>query len=96
MGNTYNESRKLHKNLKPHQLDNEMLSFSAQHAVYAKKKRRERSDTEVGSGNGHHKMRAAQDIRARRAKRHALTTDVHMEPSKASTSSKLRASRYSG
>ena len=95
MGNTYNESRRLHKNLKPHQLNSEMLSFSAQHAVYAKKKRPERSDTEVGSGNGK-KIRAAQDIRARRAARHALTTDVHMDPSKASTSSKLRASRYSG
>lgn len=100
MGNTYkdNASRKVHKNLKPHQLNDEISSFSARHAVYTKKKRNEHNEADtVGARYGNQrKMRAAQDIRARRAERHALNSDLHMDPpSKAPSPAKSRWMKWS-
>lgn len=99
MGNTYkdNPSRKGHKNLKPHQLNDEISSFSARHAVYTKKKRNEHNETDIAGAHygNQRKMRAAQDIRARRAERHALNSDVHMDPpSKGQSPTKNRGVKW--
>lgn len=90
------QSRKVHKNLKANlkaqnfTIDNdedvddanETPSFAAQHQAYAKKKRSDHSGVDtVGTRYGNQrKMRSAQDIRARRAERHNLNSNLDMDP----------------
>lgn len=107
MGNTYkdNQSRKVHKNLKANvkeqnfNEDNENLSFASQHQAYTKKKRNEHNtiDTVSSRFGNQRKMRSAQNIRARRAERHSLNSNLDFDPpSKHASPSKTRGTKWSG
>lgn len=111
MGNTYKDmqSRKVHKNLKANLKaqnfttdnddgDNEIVSFASQHQAYAKKKRFEHSGVDaVGTRYGNQrKMRSAQDIRARRAERHSLNSNLDLDPPfKSASPVKTRGAKWS-
>lgn len=107
MGNTYKDiqSRKVHKNLKANLKsqnfsdDDETLSFASLHQAYAKKKRIEHTAVDtVGSRFGNQrKMRSAQDIRARRAERHTLNSNLDSDPPfKPASPAKSRGAKWSG
>lgn len=106
------QSRKVHKNLKANLKvqnfinyddtdDNSTgaVSFASQHQNYAKKKRSEYTSVDtVGSRYGNQrKMRSAQDIRARRAERHNLNSNLDLDPpSKPASPAKARGAKWSG
>jgi len=79
--------------------DNRVVSFASQHQNYAKKKRSEYTSVDtVGSRYGNQrKMRSAQDIRARRAERHNLNSNLDLDPpSKPASPAKVRGVKWSG